>query len=76
MQATYESKGTLALKTGSIEFAWLESTVDATHANKLSPEVAMAAEPEVHNQRPPAGAQCLSSSFRQITYNRQPPSLD
>ena len=37
-----------SLKTGYVGFAWLESSVDATHAVLLSPAVAMAAE--VHCQ--------------------------
>ena len=41
------------LKTGYIEFAWLEPSADATPAVMSSPAVAMAAE--VHCQRPLAG---------------------
>ena len=47
------------LKTGYIEFAKLESYVDATPAVMLSPAVAMAAE--VHCQRQSTGAQWLAN---------------
>ena len=46
------------LKIGYIEFAWLESSADATPAVMLSPAVAMAAE--VHCQRQSVGAQWLA----------------
>ena len=45
------------LKTGYTEFAWLESSADATPAVMLTPAVAIAAE--VHCKRPPAGAQSV-----------------
>ena len=42
---------------GYIEFAWLESSADATPAVMLSPAIVMAAE--VHSQRPPVGASTM-----------------
>ena len=54
----YRGSGLKRLKTGYKEFAWLESSADATPAVTLSPAVAMAAE--IHCQRPPAGAQSLA----------------
>ena len=49
---------TIGLKTGFIEFAWLESSADATSIVMLDPAVAMAAD--VHSQGQPAGAQWLA----------------
>ena len=47
------------LKTGYIEFAWLEYYTDGNHAVMLSPAVAMVAE--VYSQRPPVGAKSLAN---------------
>ena len=54
----------LCLKTDYTGFARLESSADAIHSAIVSPAVAMAAE--VHCQRSPASAHCLSSSNRAV----------